>query len=857
MLPGRCCAIIGILLMTLSVHGHGTDGSLVRVGVYENSPKVYTDEAGRPAGLFIELLQRMAAGERWQIEYVSCEWRECLQQLADGRLDLMPDVAMTPDRLAHFEFHDVPVAHAWSQIYSRPELSVRDWPDLGGKRVAVLDGSVQQRFLIRRSDELEAQIDLLALDSMDKVLEKTAAGRTDAAATNNFFGARHGPAHGLVDTAITFDQTSLYFAAPAKSNNDHLDTIDRYLHQWKADPDSPYFAALLAASIPSREQVVPVWTRVALGITVIAVAFLSWLAWRLRDRLRLQSFRLHRSSRQLEHLLSSSPVVLYTLDPRQSHPRWVSANMERLLGFEMKSVMEPGWWERQIHPDDLVGARKQNQDLYEEGHIVQEYRFHDAHGRVRNIRDERRLVPAAGGHEAMVIGSWTDLTDEHKRRDQLRYLAYYDPRTGLPNRATLEESLSKSLQRARDSTQQRLVILLDLDRFKNINDTLGTVAGDKVLHEVAARLKKACPHAETVARIGSDEFCLVVAHPIDEASRRELLDGITAALESTVPVLGHDLIVTASIGVAVFPKHGDTREQILAAAELALQEARRCGGGDWALYRPQLGEKMTHRLFLERDLRQAIDENELTLHFQPQYRLDDGRLWGVEALVRWRRPGGATVAPGEFIPLAEETGLITRIDRWVMNEACRQLAAWDQSGHRVPRISVNLSAREFESEALPDMVRKVLSDHAIDPARVEIEITETVLMQNPDLALKVLQRLEVLGAKLCMDDFGSGYSNLALLYRLPLHQLKIDQSLIQEIATSRHNRSIIRAIIALAQALDLEMVAEGIETEVQRGFLLKAGCQIGQGFLLSRPIPGDTAPPDRHSGASSPRPPSE
>ncbi len=830
-------ALIGLLAIPAT--SVADDIRTLQVGLYQNEPKVYVHDDGTPAGLFIELLSEIARHEGWQLEFRQCPWSECLQLLEGGQLDLMPDVAPSPSRRAIFSFNSVPVALAWSQLYGPAELNIMEIVELEGHRIAVLDQSAQQHYLQELLTDRQLDIEIHSVDSMIGALEAVSNGDADIAATNNFFGGRMAGHFGLLETPITFDHTSLHFAAPAGSHADVLAAIDTYIDEWKKDPDSPYFSAILSAITLPEQPGAPTWLYPAATASIAVATVSVLLLYLMRGRLRSQSMRLIRSGQRLEHLLASSPVILYSLRGQDMRIDWVSANVERILGFPQASVLDPAWWERQIHPDDRLSALRQSSRVFRDRHNTREYRVHDADGKIRHIRDEMRLLdPDSGNGDPIIIGSWTDMSEEHDRQQQLDYLSQHDLKTGFPNRNLLSDRLDQALARADRKNATVIVVLIDLDRFRHINDTLGTAVGDQVLLEIASRLRLWNEDA-TIARVGSDEFCIVLESDGVDTDIKELLSPLRSELSRPVLDNEHALVVSASIGTSVYPHDGQSRESLLAAAELALEAARRTGGDCVRSYEATMGEQSSRRLLLENELRHAVSRNELELHYQPQIRLSDDTIQGMEALVRWRHPQRGLISPGEFIPLAEETGLIEKIDHWVLSEACRQMADWDSSGFRVPRIAVNLSPREFHDDSLVDRVSEALSANGLSGERLEIEITETMLMEFPERAMKVLRRLESLGVNLCMDDFGSGYSNLAFIRRLPLHQLKIDRSLTREIEQSRHNRLIIQAIVAMAQALELELVAEGIETRQQLDFLVQAGCSIGQGFLLGRPRPAD------------------
>ncbi|WP_051074962.1 EAL domain-containing protein [Thioalkalivibrio sp. ALJ16] len=805
------------------------------MGLYQNAPKVSITERGEPAGAFVLLLDAIARREHWKIEYIPCEWAQCLDDLRAGRLDLMPDVALTDARRELLEFHQIPVVHGWSQVYGPPQSGHSQLEDLSGVRIAVLEGSVQEAHLRQQqmAGVIEA-LELVTLGSLESVLASVQTGEADVAVSNNFYGRRHSLLHGLVETPITFGQVGLYYAAAPGQQTERLAIIDAYLERWKPLADSPYQHAMDATLLTPERPGLPDWVGWTLLLSAILVLLLALAGVVLRWQVRHRTRELRAVNQRLEHLLDSGPTVIYQLRGTDFRPVWVSRNIERVFGVEPEVALRPGWLEQQLHPEDRVTAQRENGRVLEDGELVRELRVFDGWGKLRHVRDEMRLIPGRG--EPEIVGVWTDLTASVEQKERLRQLSHYDDRTGLPNRVLLHDRLGHTVERGLADGRTRWLILMDLDRFRNVNETLGTAAGDAVLQGIAQRLGHRLTPQDTVARVGADEFCLIV-ESLPDTSADAFVQGLMEALRTPFEVAGRSLVMTASIGLAVFPEHGRTRDELLTAAELAMGEARRRGGDHWCVYQAELGTLTEHRLFLENDLRQAITQREFVLHYQPQFDLASGACVGVEALVRWVHPQRGMVSPAEFIPLAEETGLIQSIDRWVLEAACEQLAAWDAEGRDIPVIAINLSARDLHDEGLVATIRETVERFGIAPARLEVELTETMIMEYPERALSILRRLDTLGVRLAMDDFGSGYSNLAHLRRLPLHRLKVDQSLVRDIGHSRHNESIIRAIIALAAALELDLIAEGVEEEAQRAFLLREGCAIGQGFLLGRPRP--------------------
>lgn len=826
-----------LLALMVSAAGAAQPGRSLVVGLYENPPKVYRDSAQQPAGLFVELLEAIADQNGWALVYRDCQWNVCLQELINGELDLMPDVAATEARRRQLAFQRLPVAQGWSQLYRPPHLDLLTLEDLAGLRVTVLQGSVQELWFQSRP---QLQVELVPVSSMLDGFLAVQEGRAEAAATNNFFGSRFAAAHGLAEAAITFDQQSLHFAAPLSSDPHILAAIDAALQQWKSQPDSPYFVALQRALVPELQPHLPAWvgplTLLLIALIVVLTAFSLLLRWRVQVRTQA----LAASREQLEHVLASSPVALYRACGHDLEPTWVSPTVERLFGFKVEALTAAPGWQHHILQDDRPQRLRAAERLGESGQLAVEYRILDARGRIRHVRDEMRCQHRQGG-PSEVTGTWTDLTTEYAQREHIRFLQDHDPLTQLPNRASFSRQFKVAMEHSEVSGSGGIVVIVDLDRFGLVNETVGMANGDQLLRIQARRLLAQVAATDLVARSGNDEFCLLLAAANGDQQTRHLCEQLLTALSAPIQLDGQELAITASIGLAHFPEHGRDAGEVMAAAELALQRARKSGGHAWEVYRPEFGAVTSERVFLEQGIHQALEQNQFLLYFQPQYALPEKRLVGLECLIRWQHPQRGLISPATFIPFAEETGQIRKIDLWVLRQACRQIAEWQSAELEVPRLSINLSASEFRSDLLAETVAGVLRDHGVSARQLELELTETTLMQAPDQAAAVMRQLYQLGVRLSMDDFGTGYSNLAQLLALPLSQVKIDRSLLINLEHSEQKRSVMRAIIALGKALRMELVAEGIETSAQLEFLEREGCPVGQGFLLGRPMPADQA----------------
>ncbi|MBS1143183.1 MAG: hypothetical protein H6R14_589 [Proteobacteria bacterium] len=468
---------------------------------------------------------------------------------------------------------------------------------------------------------------------------------------------------------------------------------------------------------------------------------------------------------------------------------------------------------------EIVNRRK-------DGELVSEWlsisAVHDANGRLTNY-----------------VGLFSDLSERHAAAERIQYLSSFDPLTNLPNRSLFVDRLGQSLISAQRFDRETAVILLDLDRFRLINDTLGPPVGDGILIEVARRLNLQVRDGDTIGRLSGNEFGFVMANLSHErdtiALAKRMLDAIAAPFE----IDGHSISLTACIGVSVAPRNGDDTDALLKCADAALLRAKKSGLNNFRFYSPEMDADAARRLGLEVALRQALQRNELAVYYQPQISLGSGNLIGMEALARWNSPEFGSISPAEFIPIAEETGLILPIGEWVLRTACQQTRQWIDLGFANLRIAVNLSPRQFRQTNLAGLVSNCLAETGLPANALELEITESSLIDELDEAIVQCRALKALGIKISLDDFGTGYSSLGYISRFPFDKIKIDQSFVRDITENPVNAAIATAAIVMARSLNLSVLAEGVETEAQASFLRGRRCDAMQGYLFSRPVPAD------------------
>jgi diguanylate cyclase (GGDEF)-like protein len=509
----------------------------------------------------------------------------------------------------------------------------------------------------------------------------------------------------------------------------------------------------------------------------------------------------------IEHLWEVDPHLQVVICSAQSEYDWI--DLVRRLG----------------HPDQLLVLRKP----FEPIEAIQ-----CATALVSKWQNERAVRGQVESLEQAVTLRTQGLEAANL---ELRHLATHDALTGLPNRVLLDDRLAQAVAHATRYGETFALMWCDLDRFKLINDSLGHGAGDLLLQEVARRLAGAVRSVDTVARIGGDEFVIVLSPPAGASDATEVARRVIDAMRPPVHIGGISIHASPSVGIAYFPADATTVQSLIAHADAAMYAAKQVGRNKVQSYAPGMNRSTQDQVRLESDLHVAVELKQFELHFQPKVDIRTGSVTSAEALVRWRHPERGMISPADFIPLAEECGLIGRIGDWVVREACRQGRAWQDAGFLPLRIAVNLSASQFRASNLVELIRSALDAANFDPRSLEVEITETAVMSDPEESIRTLERLSEMGVLISVDDFGTGYSSMSYLRRLPIDRLKIDRSFINEITARADDASIVQAIVSLAHSLRLKVIAEGVETIAQLDFLKSIGCDQYQGFYFSRPLP--------------------
>jgi len=579
----------------------------------------------------------------------------------------------------------------------------------------------------------------------------------------------------------------------------------------------------------------------AVGATDFVSKPMRWqlLGHRVRYLLRASNALddLARSQASLAHAQGLAHVGNWEYRPGSAVGYW-SPEVYRILGLDMQQ--DPPCFETLVQ-------RVPEAERPELMHSFMKLRSEGAgynleHRVMRRDGGERTVFQRAEalheqGHLVLLRGTLQDITERKMQEARIEYLANHDALTDLPNRNLLSDRLAQAMAQARRTGQCLAVLTLDLDRFKFINDRFGHPVGDALLKAVAARLKAGVREGDTVARLGGDEFVIMQPGLASSEEAEIGVQRVLAAFAEPFVVEGHELHVTTSIGVSVYPEDGADSDTLLKTADAALYSAKDGGRNAFRFYTRAMGVQVEERAEVEIALRQALERQEFELHYQPKVDLRSGQVRGVEALIRWHRPEAGLVPPDRFIPLAEETGLILPIGEWVLRTACYQVKAWHTAGYPDLSMAVNVSARQFRQQNVPELVRAVLADTGLAARHLELELTESVLMQDRETVVRALRQLKQIGVTLSLDDFGTGYSSLSYLKDFPIDVVKIDRSFVRDVTHSVAGASLTKSIIAMARSLNLTTVAEGVESEGQLSFLSANRCDAIQGYYFSRPLP--------------------
>lgn len=816
----------------------------LRVAMFPAPPIMMIDEDGTNSGFMVELLEEIAAQENWDIQWVRLKWHQVIPKTLNQQIDLIPFIAYSEERAEYLDYNEEGVLTGWGQVYVHQQENVpSNIIDLSGKTLGIIKGEVYGIKITKLCVLFEIQCDFIEVNSYEDAFELLEKRAVTGIVTSNLISYNFEDDFKLQKTPIVFEPRKVLFATAKNSHSDILATIDRYTRLWRFDKQSPYYQ-IKNKYLPdiTEDTTVPSWLIYSLLI-IIALLFLSALiVILLRRQVKAQTQDMEDQSDQIRQIINLVPHMIFATN---ANGKLILANRfaANFFGIKMSDI-------EGACQTDLTTQNPKASNLFEDeqlllrkdAHVIQrEVETHSIEEQKVTLKVSKVPFVTRYSRIPSIVTVGVDITASKEYERQIQHMAQHDSLTELPNRLLLNDRIHQSLALTQRYDQSGAILFIDLDYFKNINDSLGHVAGDNLLKKVAHRLQGLVRDGDTVARLGGDEFIVQLNQLSGDSLKAEevackIAEKINFTLAQEYDVNNHKLFSTASIGIVIFPRDANTEESIIQRADTAMYYAKSMGRNRYAMFKKAMEKAVVRKHILEKELRKALKESRLLLRFQPQITSIDHQFMGAEALLRWNHPAEGIISPSEFIPIAEENHLIIPIGEWVLKQACYQIKHWLDNHGVSPFITVNLSVVQIRNSDLVGYIGKLLKETRIPPHLLELEVTETVLLHEARISIDVLQELKKLGVKLSIDDFGTGYSSLNYLKKLPLDKLKIDRSFVKDIPGDPDSETIIRTVIGMSHDLGLEVIAEGVETEEQLNYLANERCTLFQGFYFDPPI---------------------
>ncbi len=813
--------------------------NIIHVGVANAPPIIIIEPDKPPQGMMIDFLEKVASMENWQIKWVVNEWPVIDQMIRDGQIDLITFMAYSDERARFMDFSNESFVTEWGQVYTQNKQTYQSILDFDEKSVAVMKGEIHGSGFIELCKLFEITCHFEVVESYQAAFSLLSSGEVDGLASSNIVGYVYESKFDVHRTGIMYHPQKTLFAIPKNHDAQVLTILDRYLTEWRLSSDS-YYHEIHDKWINRMEK--SDWPRWLVYLAAISVLLLllSWLVVVfLRKQIRKHVGEISDQKDQISQIINLVPHMIYAVNEK-GQVILANDNTENFFGVGQLN---------EKHVDDMQNNKAGSEPLFRDDQFLLSDRARSFNKEITVINEQDgeaifkvTKVPYFGKTSQLpsIVTVAIDVTEEKLHEQQMEHMVQHDLLTGLSNRVFLNERIKQSHLHAVKKKQHGAVLFIDLDHFKKVNDTLGHRIGDELLKRVAKTLNSIVVPENTVARIGSDEFVVQIDDPSADMPSAEkaiypVAEQITEMLGTPCEIEGNILYVSASVGVVIYPNTEVSHKQILQRADTAMRFAKYKGRNQYAVFKENMEREIKRQHVIEEALRSAIKNSEFILQFQPQIDATEDKLIGVEALLRWQHPSGDLVQPNDFIGVAEQSGLIVPLGFWVIEEACKQIKKWSQEHQEPPFITVNLSVAQVLNLDFVDAVKAMLEKYQINPTLLELEVTESVMLEDASVAIEVLNQLKSLGVKLSIDDFGTGFSSLNYLKKLPFDKLKIDRSFINDIPGDQDNENIIKSIITISTDMGLELIAEGVETKEQVDLLMNLNCDHFQGFFYDRP----------------------
>jgi diguanylate cyclase (GGDEF)-like protein len=856
--------LIGLLLPSTALAEQ-----TLTVGVYDNQPGVFSDpDSGQIKGFYIDILEEVAKKEGWKLNYQFDSWANQLKRLEKAEIDLLVAIAFTQERAKLYDFTNEMALSNWGQAYTN-DNKLQSVLDLSDKQIAGVANDIYSTSFSQLLKGLNIAHHWQDLSGYQQVMQQVASGKADAGIVPRTAGIVLEKQYPLIRSPIICCPMEVRYAAAKGKHSEILSRLDHHLKEMKADKGSFYYASFNRWFAGANQDGLPTWILWgSLGVAVSSLLVMIGLlvVKKRKEQELVQAQWLAALKTQESQSVHTLNILLKTALIPMSLDQQLRHILETLFGMKWFPLLaqgsiylvEPG--KKSLYLAASIGLDPQQMatPTLPDQHGPE----NDQHGVLFSTSEQcgHYQVPIQSANNLFGLLNLYVASDHHPQEKDKEFLASVamtiaamverkyleqqvqkqaeiDELTGLPNRALFHSRLERAIAVADRSHTEVVLMFIDLDRFKQVNDTMGHKAGDRLLQEAAKRLLSCVRTTDTVSRLGGDEFTII----LPKSTPLVYVEYIALRIQQEMAAPFHLeeglAEVSASIGITIYPRDGADMDQLLQSADTAMYHAKNSGRNSFSFFDYTMMAEALERLEIEKALKLAMENQELLVYYQPKVNPHTGVTVGMEALVRWKKNQTEFVSPGLFIPIAEQSALIVAIGSYVLRQACLQTKRWLDSGHSALCVSVNLSVRQLKQEdALLNTLQEILADTGLPPSSLEVEITESMMMQNVNSVVALLHKVRELGIKISIDDFGTGYSSLSSLKHLPIQTLKVDRSFITSIGEDQDSAAIVQAIIALAKQLNLKTVAEGVENRQQVQFLSQLGCDEIQGYYYGKPM---------------------
>ncbi len=808
----------------------------VRIGYFDTPPLSFINNDNQPDGFIVDLLNEIASLENFKITWVHDDFPQLMAQMKSKQLDALVSTAYSDERALFLDYSKLSFSNVWGQVFLPGSSNIESVFDLEGKTIALMENDFNGQNFINQCDQFDVSCNVVFGKSYQQIFSMLADNQVDAAVSNNMVGADFQDQYNLLASSIVFNPFKVYISSPKGSNSMLIDHYDRYMQAWKADKTSFYFQTRMKWTDSGTPATLPFWLiYTILGLIVFGlVSIVAAILFKRQVNRRVTE--LTQKEIQLNQIINILPHMIFAND-YQGNIILVNDYACRFLDIDDQDVEK-----KNIYAILKSESRFKNLISYttSSNPFNTEVEVRDSNDKKMTLMMSK--VPYSGRNDtepAMVTVGF-DISQAKQYEEEIEYLAHHDALTGLPNRILLSDRLKSSLSRAKQFNHVGAIIYIDLDNFKNINDSQGHKVGDKLIKKVSTIIKKCVQAGDTIARQGGDEFVIELPEldtdfQLAEKQALDLSAVIISQLKKPILIEKKQYNITASVGLVIYPRDGEKQSILLQRADTAMNEAKQLGKNRIHVFEKSLETKVIKNHQLENDLRLALKNKEINMVYQPIVNSESLNMVGSEILLRWQHPTEGVIMPTDFIPIAESAQLILEIGYWTIEKACQQIIKWQANTKSNFFIAVNLSVVQIRDEGFLNKITDLIYKYKIPRNFLEFEVTESILLSESTRSIEIINQLKLMGIKLSIDDFGTGYSSFDYIRKLPLDKIKIDKSFIQDIPSDSNSVTIVKTILNMANEMNLEVVAEGVETDEQIEFLRQHNCQFFQGFYFSKP----------------------